>query len=762
MGLMDSVNLKGFKKVNEAVAPELLGEDELTILRNAVLDKELGHPKKRGHWSRYGAATALDANDILALDNVETSDDTDYILASNGAKVQGYKVSNNTVIDVITGLTAGQKFRMTPYADKFIFVFDTNDDPKVVSGAALGTSLDLEITKTVVTAITGSNITAASGNLEPHTLYKYVFVGITETGELSPPSQPFTHFITGAGRQSSTDATKLTLRFDSIPASTDTRVVKKLLFRTKSDEVTHLVARRSGDIFYYHSTLPDTDTFFVDDTPDADLGEVAIYYNMPTRAKYLAINNNRLFLGDFSKVTRQFISPPHSKVNPSPDGSYSAGDAIAATDVPDGGTLLDSTLYEYYVHFTNRMGTLSQFYIQTSVTTGTGGAADKHAVTISGITSLTPTFRKQYPLTVVYRQTAGTGGYKKIGEKTQLTNRTDFTDTGIADGIAWVDPDAVANVKAYPSGIAFSEIGQVTSFRDEDTRQVFDQDGDPITGMSDDGDGVVVAKKRGINKVFTSGSPTNWRVYNLEAEIGCSEPNTFVKLGTDYFFIYNKMAYKWSSGGVKSQIGFPFVTSLGEVTTWNSATITKEWYLIAGQVSTAYYVYVYDRIVDTWYRFSTDECKALAVKKYGTDAGTILGNNDNYITKYNTPTANARVDLETGASVNITVKLKTKTFTFPDGITLARMRNYLLAYNKVANVGEIANDTTTTITDEVTASTYVKTDNSGSGLKTYEASMANVPVTYKVSFDIEGSGFEEWGSLRAEYRTIRRGKAVSQ
>ena len=165
---------------------------------------------------------------------------------------------------------------------------------------------------------------------------------------------------------------------------------------------------------------------------------------------------------------------------------------------------------------------------------------------------------------------------------------------------------------------------------------------------------------------------------------------------------------------------------------------------------------MYDRVVETWYRFSTDECKSLGVKKYGTDAGTILGNNDNYITKYNEPTSDARVDTETGSNVDISVQIKTKTFMFPDGVALARARKYFLAYNKVTS-----KDTVNTIEDEATGTTYAKTDNTGSGLKTYKVSIANVPVTSKLSFDISGAGFEEWGSLREEYRPIRRGKAVA-
>ena len=81
------MELKGFTKLNEATASELLKEDELTIFENMVLDEEIGKPKKRFGWAKYNS-NVIDSGVISSLHEVVTSDGSNYLLAGINGKLR--------------------------------------------------------------------------------------------------------------------------------------------------------------------------------------------------------------------------------------------------------------------------------------------------------------------------------------------------------------------------------------------------------------------------------------------------------------------------------------------------------------------------------------------------------------------------------------------------------------------------------------------------------------------------------------------------
>ena len=124
--------LSGFKRVNDKVAPDLIGQDELAVLTDAVLDYKLGKPVKRGHFSRYDAGTSAGA-DILKLADVKDSSRQQVIFAAVSDDLRGYNPSTNSWSDLITSLGSGFKFRMIPFNDTFILVFDTDKVPRYLN-----------------------------------------------------------------------------------------------------------------------------------------------------------------------------------------------------------------------------------------------------------------------------------------------------------------------------------------------------------------------------------------------------------------------------------------------------------------------------------------------------------------------------------------------------------------------------------------------------------------------------------------------------
>jgi hypothetical protein len=798
---LNEIILDKIRRVNDKFAPDLIGQDELAVLTDAVLDYKIGKPVKRGHFSRYDAGVSAGA-DIAKLSDVKSSAGQQLIIASVGTAVKIYDPSANSWSDWITGLTSGQKFRIVPFADWYILVFDTDDDPKYsLNNFSDWGNLELATASpSQIAAI--QSFHDNGGNLTQNTQYKWVIVGLTEDGQLSPPSRPFTHFYdTNRILTTDNDMASTRICFTELPYIGDSRITSRMIFRTKgSNDVPGVSGYKTGEV-YYLATILDNDaggteyqSEWEDDIADDGLGtEIAIYLNMPTRAKHITYSNERLFFGDFSQKSLNFISPPSSYVDGTPTtpsigtgGTYAAGDAgYEIADIEDNttltGTLQDSTQYDYRIHYIDKYGRLSKYYHQVGAATSAGTGIDDHVLIIRGIGILDNEILKEYPSLKVYRRTGGAGSYyliatldlsngnHKSGTVT-FTNGT-FVDTGLANGVeTWVDPSA--DINSYPSAICFSEISSPSTIRDEDKRQIFQDDNDEITGLFDDRDGVIIFKRNSINKLFLSGNPINWRLVQLCKDYGCDQPETIQKSGSSFYFIYKNKAYRYDIGADRPiDIGALFQGTLDIMTTFYDSTINDRWYCIQGLLVSSPYTLVYDIKMDTWYKFKrtqsgSEDFKTIYFTKYGSSQ-QLLSNADAYISLYNDITDYSvitRADSEIGSTQQISPVIRTKAFKFPDGVSLARLRKLKLDYTKVDD-----QNTTITVRDNDTSETIVLTDSTNStnsnDSKLYESGIGRDSDTLKTtrSFDvtIQGAGLERFDNLRVEYRPIKRGKAVS-
>ena len=744
--------LEKFRRLNQSVSTELLSEDELTQLDDAVLDDETGHPKKRGGFAKFNTNQVDSTSTVTSLHEVISSDGTNYLLAGINSKLRKSTDGTGAWSDVTSN--GAPPYRMESYDGQFIFT-DGSTTPFIVTGASLGTTVNLEITAMDVSSVNTGH--AVGGSLETNSQYKWVFCYVTEKGELSPPSQPISHRIS-LGTVSSTDATIRQVGFENIPASTDTRVVAIRIFRTL----------KNTELFYYHSQIDNVDVDWLDNKPDSYLGSEGFdFLNAPSASKYLCLHKERIWHGYITRNVKNFIRPSLSVTTGVGFNATTGGYTTAMTggygwSLAAGTTgTLGAGTYQYRVVFVDSEGFESDPY-------------DSPALAISGVDGVEDAidfreipFLMDNPEIVradVYRTSnGGTNWYKVFDYDPNyaytFAARDGYSDQGYTNGTEYATNVVSDTTK---TGIAFSEIGQPSNYPLENLRNVFPDDGDEIKGIFDDTDGVLVFKKNSICKIYTSGSPDNWRVVKRLDKIGCSEDNSIAKYGSEYYFVHYNKIYKYSPSGYED-IGETIKDVLATPTIYfRSSTVSKRWYILAISTSATptlgQYWLVYDMMLKTWYRFNLAYASyTLGVKQHGGNTGKIIFSNADYILYYGT----GSVDTNTGSNVDIVPIITTKTFKLPDAISLVRLRKLKFNYKKLDDKNVVI-----TVVNPDTAVTNTFTDSTNSGnaslWKTYEDGTKDtdsLKVTPKLYIKVTGAGLTEWGSLRQEFKPINRGKA---
>ena len=748
---MSNLTLSKFTRLNESLSPEELSETELTRLENAVLDNETGHIKKRGGFARFNTNQVDSSDSVKSLHEVITSAGTNYLLAGINSKLRKSTDGTGSWSDVTSKGTP--PYRMQAYEDQFIFT-EGNVAPFVVTGDTLGDVFDLEITPMDVSGVTTGY--ASGGSLTANSFYMWVFCYITVTGELSPPSQPIMHRI-GLASLGSTDGTNKRVGFKDLPASSDTRVVGIVAFRTQAN----------SSLFYYHSQLPNLTFNWLDQKADTDLGIDGFdFINCPSASKYITLHKERIWHGNIKRNIKNFIMPALSNALAGFNATeYGLGGSVAMTasfeTYLDKGTIAGTLAagdYQYRFEFIDSEGFRSDPY-------------DTNTVTLNGTTETSLRMfgfpyllgNKSIVRCDAYRSKNGGTFYKTYSfDPNYIYSGAAFDsefDQGLADGDAYV-----TNVisESSPCGLAFSEIGQPAHYPLENLRNIFPDDGDEITGIEDDNDGILIFKKNSICKIYTSGSPSNWWVKKLLANIGCSEPNSIGKEGNDYYFVHYNKIYKLNTSGGFEDIGETIKDTLATPTIYfRAATISKRWYILSISTSLTatlgQYLLVWDLMLKTWYKFDLIYLSlVLGIKQHGGNTGTILLANADYILYYGTGT----VDTSTGSNVDIVPAVRTKTFKVPDGISLIRLTKNNCNYKKqdgktlTITVGEPDSAVTNTFADAVDAA-------NSSDWKTYEdrtKDTDSLKTTPKLYVQFSGAGLIELGTFRQEFYPVNRGK----
>lgn len=744
---MNSLLLNKFQRVNEAVSPELLAETELTLLTDAVLDDHTGKPKKRSGWSAFNTNQIDSTGIVTSLCDVMSPPDgatasKNYLVAGINGKLRKSLNGTGTWSDVTDKGTP--PYKMESYDDGFIFT-DGTVPPFLVRGNTLETVTDLEIAPMNVSGVATGH--AVGGNLGLG-MYKWVFCYVTDKGEMSPPSIPLTHHYDA--NYLTTNASAKRIGFYNLPASTDSRVTAIRVFRTKAITETGT----GSEVFYYATQLANETQNWFDEMSDDDLGSEGItFLNCPLTSKYVVLHKERIWHGYISRLVKNWQTPAISRTsnfnatNGAITTAFTAGVAFSVSDGGAASSSLGAGAYVYKIEFVDSEGLRSDAIISNSVTIDAG---DKIIFNNLPFTNNGNIVRAD-----VYRQ-KDSGSFFKIWDYIPtwyniVDSLLAIEDTGFSDGTQYTSNQSIEVTK---TGLAFSEIGQPASYPLENLRNIYPDDGDEITAIYDDIDGLLIKKRNSICKIYTSGSPENWRLVKLLDGIGCSEPNSSAKLGNDYFFIHYNKCYKFNQNGYED-IGESIKNSLNGWS-YTSACVSNRWYILGVAYAPIYRFLIYDIMLKTWYNFSSPGYSYITmIKKQGTNTGKIIIANSNYLLYYNS-TASTDLSSDMTTQLDIVPIVRTKTFTIPDGITLARLRKLKFNYYKLSGKNVVI-----TVVNPDSGVTNTYTDSTSSGWKLYEPLMASdsLTVTPKLYINITGAGLIEWGNLRLDYKTINRGKA---
>jgi hypothetical protein len=736
MGL-DKLYIKDIIGVDEFIHPEKLPDNKCAILRNLLIDTDGLALSKRGGFQRFSANAIDTTGDCINLFDTVDSAGTNFVLGVIATKLRKSSAGTAAWSDVKTGLTSDKKTRIASLPNSRYCLTNGFDKPYVISGVAFAGADNLEIGRFEYGSLSMSYVLELiTDGLQINTTYSWVFVYATEDGEISNASLPLIQ-KTGSGGGG---GDPYRMRFTNIPVSSDTRVTQKRVYRTEGN----------GARYYLLKNIPNADTswddYYADD--QLDLTDEFVFTNAPTKAKYNLTHKERLFLGNLTKTYKNAVKPIF----------INTAFEVTGTTATSNLTLLG--VYKYKLSFLDVNGRESELGYEGSVTlAGTENGTIIDWGFIGGKGSST-TIDKTIDKVRIYRTLDAGSTYYWLDD---VDPDTDTSSTGYEDTLS----DAtLATQGTYPKSgedvddtvdlkcaVMFSDILRPSNIGDANIIDIFPDDADEITGLVDDVDGVLVFKTNSICKIFTEGSPANWRVYKLIDFIGCNQPETLFKKGSQVYFFKDTHCYRYPDK-LDLPISLSRQDTFKTIISFHSSTFYKEWYIVSALITSTYYLFCYDTKFDTWYELTALEPKALLTKQIGTNAGNLWMSNGNYVFNYS-PTADVDHDVS-GSDVTYSVLFRSKTFSL-DGIRLMRLRELLVNYNR-----------STTITFKLgnpdTAVVNTQADGSGTGLKvlrqvTDGMTVSTLKSTNKVYFEFEGVGLSKFLNARIDYIPKNRGYA---
>lgn len=761
---MESLTFGNITGVNELLNPELLSPQEVPYFIDGVLNRSSSglNAYKRGAWRRNTSFNA-GGSTITGLKQLLDGLGNPYWVGYLGTVLQYYNAGWN---NVKTGLTTSLSFKFVRYNDYNIITNGT-DELFTIGGTLFANVRNLEIDRPVVTNIATQHINSAAGSLDASSQYRYILVYASDNGDFSPPSIPISHYES-VTRQS-TNATEKALYLYNLPVSSDGRVTKRYLFRTEGD----------GETYYLRKILDNIQTDFEDDMADADLdfSLSVTYINVPMLGKHIIVHKDRLFIGNTKYEDLNVYEPVHVKIKGSTttktnsvglsvtyeDGEvFTCGTPSVASTTP---SLDANSTYKYRLEFVDIFGrrtgyqeiqfstdaTSYNYYTLTHIPEANIGAANK--------------FNTQCYTKRLWRTTADTDNFFLLD--TLRDDNTDpytgstglirsyqdsTTDVVLAGNTAWTAVGTTQQV-LNPVSIAFSEIGTPTVIPLENYREVFADEGGEITGLFDDNNGVLIFKDRAIFKLYTDGSPVNWRLVKLIDGIGCSDPETIAQIDNTYIFKDKNRIYQFNSGGEIKEISTKFRTSIERILTVKEATMNNQWYWLLCTVSAGTIVFVYNRELETWFTFTRAGGNCITLNKFGADYSAdtdIYTNYGAYIVNYST---GSQIDNESGSNVDVGMVIHSKHFRFPEGITKARLRKLFVNF-----YGWLTKATSFQLYDPESTNTHTYTPTATGGWQTLRSDVTgNLIKTRKLQIRISGVGVQEFNSARVDYRTIKEG-----
>lgn len=747
--------LKGITKVDERSDAELIANDVVTYFRNMILKGAKAY--KRGALKRFntnngGTNTFVSLFNTLLLDTYSGSsgDSVNMIfgLVGDGTGSDGilkYSVNGTTAwASAKTGLNAAEKIRHAVYKDKLLLT-NGEDTPFIIgdydSNAGTIQNWDLTIEAPEVQGIGCAN--ANNGNLDVTALYRYILVYTTNDGQQGQVSKPFTALEGTVDLYSTASGSpdKATIDFTDLPTSSDTRVTGRKLYRTEGD----------GEVFYLLTSLDNSDTTYSDDAADTELktyDSIELFQELET-AKYNLIHKDRYWLGNVvTGLGKSVNTPAHFPMAASSSNLGSAG-------VPDG-------TYRYAISFIDNEGRESELssYVEIELdhndyvwTTGetrvTLGTLPRPRV---GSGAVDPTIIKRR----IYRTHAGGTTFYKLQDIDVFSTESINDDNAVPDGsLTESYPSSTTGHstadKTHKCGIIYSNLGDPSEFNVLNYKEVYPDDGDEITGLVSQTDGVLVFKTNSICKVYTQGAHENWRVVKLVENLGCDEPNSISEVENRVYFMNKSKVYRFPDA-LTNPISEPKETTLNAVSSVYDSIfyVEKRWYVIA---TSNYVVHVYDERENCWYEFVSGSMtiKSLAEMLYGSDKGKLLlGVFAEAIMLYYDEST--KLDYSTTGSdedTDISCAIKSKHWTKGETVTFRLLElwsNYKKEDDKTVTHLIINPETSSQVTANDTTNSAVSSD-----YKNYyqvtDGMTGTLKRAKKLRYEISGVGLEEFNFM---------------
>jgi len=755
-------HVKGIKGVNESVDPELLQDGVLTAMENMVLDVIEGVPTARPRFKPYGSSQA---GAIQSLDEVSVNG-VDYLISCINGTL--YKSQNGvgSWTAVKTGLNTTARLRTASFNQQVIC---TNGvDPLFITDLVNNFNLSLPVPDVTNIRITAS---ATGGKMTDQSNYQYVFVFMASDGSLSAPSQPFQGFGIAGGQYTTggTGNNTSSVNLSGLPTTTDPRITQLWIFRTQANKLD----------FFFLTSLTIGTTTFADGFADTalDLASPLTIVNTPNTAKYVLVHKDRIFVANLSKTPATFPTYPFVDTNPHDPVRYLYPYQTTTDPVSPTG-LTPNSQYQYGATYLLADGTETELRIGP---TYTSLATNKYPAYVELMMPLVPSAPGSNSYIVanpnivgvkLYRTKAGLGTFYFLysfqfsfppGPYAGIfpSPMIGYTDT--ADDSSLTQAYTGLSTLNLNSAVMWSEAEQIQQFNDLNIQNVSPDDGDPITGIMDDNDGILIFKQSSIFKLYTTGVQPSG-LFKVVPNIGCDQPNSLIGISGQTFFASKNQLYVYANGMVDPMpVSQNLRNTFSSVTSWNSVTFSEVYQYVIWDVSigTDNYLLILDlksKDFARWYKWKVTPGSFILERQIGNDKGLlIIAGNDGGTTKLGVLDTTGATTTDSWSSLNYIPIQRVRTKTFSDGgVGLMRPRKFWLNRDK----------------NGLSFTCYLESPDNNAVASILDSGLLNATDTFKqitdgmtnpiyianrLFFDFIGSGLTAFRSLLFEYTPIQRG-----
>ena len=721
--MQQSLNTGKFKAVDERTSPEAMPAESLTVLQNMVLDNPIYTPTMRKGFSRWNQAIGKLTSTgglIQSLYDLVDSNQNNVMYAAISDNVHGQSIVKSIYTGVLaawanvkTGLsTSALKARILNYAGKFL-ISNGIDTPFYTDNT---TVWNMALPQPDVAGVTSTELVVTTGVVG---VVRYIVEYITKDGQHTNPSAPICVDYTSIGsnvylEDVANDTMPMQYTLNNLPVSSDSRIASKKIYRTKNG-----ILKK----YYLLTTLDNSVTTFVDSTEDAKLDptDTIEYTNTPNTFKYMATQSDIIFLANIQKQLSNIVLPPPIVYYDQVIAGQTAG---IVTNVSPGN-------YDYAYSYQDASDKESQLEFLVNYTV-TGTAGTYWIVTLQnlGLPYLTigtfPILDPTIKFINIYRSVHGANAWYFVANAKPVIPATgtyfQVTDGNGSPFIPYPKVDfgitppinAAYDFVTLNSTIVFSNLFNYLEFPEVNLIEVYPDDGDAISGIFDDDNGIMIFKDKSICKLYTNGDSSNWQVVKLSTNIGCDQPDSIYKLGHSYFFVFRNRPYLFSGSGEPEEIGLMFPKTFDSVTSFLGATYyTKnEWFVLNVKIGSAPYLLCYDLKLKTWYRFTMNEADTVSRKEFGADVGKLLvGGDSQYLNVYD---ENLNIDTVLTGSVTTSGSLVIGNVyvidAFVTGDNFTNVANVLSGTVNVSGCIFIATGTTPTTWTNGSSLRQIRTD----------------------------------------------------